>query len=446
MTQLLFRNLDLLDPHWDSPRGGYEVLVEGDTIREVSDKPIKAAGASVIDCGRRVLMPGLIDSHVHVYLSEVYIRRLEEVPLTLMTARATEICRNMLARGFTTVRDTGGADWGIKIALESGLIAGPRLFIAGRAIGPTSGHSDARRRTDLGAPCKCCNAMAFCMEIADGADQVRKAAREQIRQGADQIKIMVSGGVASPYDPLDSRQYTLDEIAAAVEEATAFGKYTQAHAYTPDAIQRAIGQGVRTIEHGNLIDDASAKMMASKGAYLVANLVAYYAMKERAQEFGMGADMLAKNDMVIDGGLKSLEICKRAGVKVGLRQRPAGPADGRPEPRVPAAQRSAVADRDRAPGDAGRRRDRAHGGQARRGGARRLRRSHRRRRRSAQEPGPVPGAGRASLGDHEGRQVLQEQADLIPWRRSPTRGAWDAGRSTPSRGSRWRISSRRWWR
>jgi imidazolonepropionase-like amidohydrolase len=318
MTQLLFRNLDLLDPHWDSPRGGYEVLVEGDTIREVSDKPIKASGASVIDCGRRVLMPGLIDSHVHVYLSEVYIRRLEEVPLTLMTARATEICRNMLARGFTTVRDTGGADWGIKIALESGLIAGPRLFIAGRAIGPTSGHSDARRRTDLGAPCKCCNAMAFCMEIADGADQVRKAAREQIRQGADQIKIMVSGGVASPYDPLDSRQYTLDEIAAAVEEATAFGKYTQAHAYTPDAIQRAIGQGVRTIEHGNLIDDASAKMMASKGAYLVANLVAYYAMKERAKEFGMNADMLAKNDMVIDGGLKSLEICKRAGVKVGF--------------------------------------------------------------------------------------------------------------------------------
>jgi imidazolonepropionase-like amidohydrolase len=318
MSQLLFRNLDLLDPRWEAPRGGYEVLVEGDTIREVSDRPIKAAAASVIDCGGRVLMPGLIDSHVHVYLSEVYIRRLEEVPLTLMTARAADICRNMLARGFTTARDTGGADWGIKIALESGLIPGPRLFIAGRAIGPTSGHSDSRRRTDYaGAPCKCCNAMAFCMEIADGADQVRKAAREQIRLGADQIKIMVSGGVASPYDPLDSKQYTLDEISAAVEEAQAFGKYTQAHAYTPEAIQRAVGQGVRTIEHGNLIDDASAQMMAEKGAYMVANLVAYYAMRERAKEFGMNPDMLAKNEMVIDGGLKSLEICKRAGVKVG---------------------------------------------------------------------------------------------------------------------------------
>jgi imidazolonepropionase-like amidohydrolase len=317
MAQTLFRNLALLDPHWDSPRGGYEVLIEGDTIREVSSKPIKARDARVVDCGRRTLMPGLIDSHVHVFLSEVYIRRLEEMPLTLMTARSAEIMRGMLARGFTTARDTGGADWGIKIAVESGLIPGPRLFIAGRAIGPTGGHSDSRRRTDYGASCKCCNAMAYCMEIADGADAVRKAAREQIRQGADQVKIMVSGGVASPYDPLDSRQYSLDENSAAVEEADAFGKYTQAHAYTPVAIQRAVGQGVRTIEHGNLIDTASAKLMAKKGAYLVANLVAYYAMKERAKEFGMGADMLAKNDMVIDGGLKSLEICKRAGVKVG---------------------------------------------------------------------------------------------------------------------------------
>jgi imidazolonepropionase-like amidohydrolase len=146
---------------------------------------------------------------------------------------------------------------------------------------------------------------------------MRAAVREQLRQGVDQIKIMVSGGVASPYDPLDSRQFTLDEIAAAVEEAHAFGRYTQAHAYTPDAISRAVSQGVRTIEHGNLIDDKSAQLMKSKGAYLVANLVAYYAMKERAAEFGMTPEMLAKNDLVIDGGLKSLEICKRAAIKVG---------------------------------------------------------------------------------------------------------------------------------
>ncbi len=318
MTQLLFKNLELLDPRWDAPRGGYQVLVEGETIREVSAKPIKAPKAGIVDCGGKVLMPGMIDSHVHVFLSEVYLRRLEEIPLTLMTARSAVLVRGMIDRGFTTVRDTGGADWGIKIALETGLIPGPRLFIAGRAIGPTSGHSDARRRTDAGLGCKCCNAMSFCMEIADGADNVRKAAREQIRQGADQIKIMVSGGVASPYDPLDSKQYSIAEICAAVEEAEAFGKYTQAHAYTPEAIQRAVSNGVRTIEHGNLIDEKSAKLMAQKGAYMVANLIAYYAMKERAGEFGMTPEMLAKNELVIDGGLKSLEICKRAGVKVGF--------------------------------------------------------------------------------------------------------------------------------
>jgi imidazolonepropionase-like amidohydrolase len=122
--------------------------------------------------------------------------------------------------------------------------------------------------------------------------------------------------VASPYDPLDSRQFSLAEIGAAVEEAEAFGRYALAHAYTPEAITRAVTQGVRTIEHGNLIDEPTARLMAEKGAYLVANLVAYYAMRERAAQFGMTAEMLAKNDLVIDGALRSLEICKRAGVPV----------------------------------------------------------------------------------------------------------------------------------
>jgi imidazolonepropionase-like amidohydrolase len=314
--QLLLKNATLLDPRQDAPEGGVSVLVEDDTIREVSSRPIQAPRAEVLDCRRQTLMPGLIDCHVHVFLSEVNIRALEAVPLTLMTARAVGAMRAMLDRGFTTVRDTGGADWGIRDAVAHGLVVGPRLFIAGRAIGPTGGHSDARRRTDPGSGCKCGNAMTFCMEIADGADQVRAAVREQLRQGADQIKIMVSGGVASPYDPLDSRQFSLAEIGAAVEEAEAFGRYTQAHAYTPEAISRAVSQGVRTIEHGNLIDDATAKLMADRGAYLVANLVAYQAMRERAAQFGMSGEMLAKNDLVIEGGLRSLETCRRAGVKV----------------------------------------------------------------------------------------------------------------------------------
>ena len=318
MSQILFRNMNLLDPKWDETRSGYEVLVEGDTIREVSARPIKAAKARVVDCGKRTLMPGLIDCHVHVFLTEVNIRNLESVPLTLLTAKSAELMRGMIDRGFTTVRDTGGADWGIKTAVESGLIPGPRLFISGKAIGPTGGHSDSRRRTDYqGAPCGCCNAMVYVMAVADGADAVRACVREQMRQGADQIKIMCSGGVASPYDPLDSLQYSEAEIAAATDEAKNFGRYVLAHAYTPEAITRAMNNGVRTIEHGNLIDDKAARLIKSKGGYMIANLVTYFSMKERAEQFGMTSDMLAKNDLVMDGALRSLEICKKAGVKVG---------------------------------------------------------------------------------------------------------------------------------
>lgn len=316
MAMLHFKNFALLEPDHGELRKGYELVVEGETIREVSEKPIKAAGADVIDCGGRTLMPGLIDSHVHVFLSEVYIRNLESMPLTLMTARAINLMRGMIDRGFTSVRDTGGADWGIKEAVDKGDCAAPRLFIAGQAIGPTGGHSDPRRRTDFGTRCQCCNAMAYTMNVSDGVSSVRKSVREQMRLGADHIKIMMSGGVASPYDPLDSLQFSLDEIRTAVEEAKAFGRYVCAHAYTPEAITRAAQCGVRAIEHGNLIDDASAKLMAENNMFLTANLVAYYAMKERAAEFGMTGDMLAKNDLVIDGGLRSLEICKRAGVPV----------------------------------------------------------------------------------------------------------------------------------
>jgi imidazolonepropionase-like amidohydrolase len=316
VVQTLFRNFQMLDPERDEVAGGFELLVEGERIREVSDRPIKSDGATVVDCGGRTLMPGLIDSHVHVVLSEVFLRTLENMPLTLMTAHAMKLMRAMLDRGFTTVRDTGGADWGLKAAVDQGLVPGPRLFIAGKAIGPTGGHSDGRRRTDTGPSCNCCNALVFSMGIADGPDEVRKAVREEMRQGCDHVKIMMSGGVASPYDPIDSLQFSLGEVAAAVEEAHAFGRYVCAHAYTPETITRAAKAGVRTIEHGNLIDDASAKLMAENDMFLIANLVAYYAMRERAADLGMIPEMLEKNEMVIDGGLRSLEICKRAGVPV----------------------------------------------------------------------------------------------------------------------------------
>lgn len=316
MSQFLFANFGMLDPAQDEILDGHQILVEGGVIREVSDKPIKADGATVIDCRGGTLMPGLVDCHVHVVLSDVSIGKLEHMPLTLMTAHAMASLRGMLDRGFTTVRDTGGADWGIRTAVEEGLIAGPRMFVAGRALGPTGGHSDSRRRTDPGTRCPCCDALAFTMGLADGKAEVRQAVREEMRQGCDHVKIMMSGGVASPYDPLDSLQFSEGEVNAAVEEANAFGRYVCAHAYSAEAITRAAKAGVRTIEHGNLIDEASAKLMAERDMYLVANLVAYYAMKERASEYGMSGEMLEKNDLVIEGGLRSLEICRRAGVPV----------------------------------------------------------------------------------------------------------------------------------
>ena len=412
MAQLLFRNFQLLEPEAGELQGGFELLVEGETVREVSEKPIKAERADVVDCGGRTLMPGLIDSHVHVILSEVNIRFLESIPLTLMTARAARLMLGMLNRGFTSVRDTGGADWGLKLAVEQGDIPGPRLFIAGAALGPTGGHSDARRRTDFGVRCHCCDAMRFGMRQSDGVPEVMKSVREQMRQGADHIKIMMSGGVASPYDPLDSLQFSSAEVAAAVQEAHAFGRYVCAHAYSPEAMQRAAHGGVRVIEHGNLIDDVTAKLMAEKGMFMVANLVTYYAMRERAAEFGMTGDMLAKNDLVIDGGLKSLEICKRAGVEVGYGTDLLGALQVE-ESREFLLRSEVLSPIEiiRAGHDRGRE-DRAAGGQDRHAEGGRLCRPHRGRRRSLEEPRPVPGARQASQRDHEGRQVPQEPAEL----------------------------------
>jgi ABC-type spermidine/putrescine transport system permease subunit II/imidazolonepropionase-like amidohydrolase len=407
MSQLLFRNFQLLEPEIGALQGGHELLVEGDTVREVSGKPIKAEKADVIDCGGRTLMPGLIDSHVHVTLSEVNFRYLESIPLTLMTARAARLMLGMINRGFTTVRDTGGADWGLKTAVEQGDIPGPRLFIAGAAIGPTGGHSDPRRRTDFGMRCHCCDAMRFGMRQSDGVSEMLKATREQMRQGVDHIKIMMSGGVASPYDPLDSLQFSPQEVAAAVQEANAFGRYVCAHAYTPEAITRAAHGGVRVIEHGNLINDATAKLMAEKGMFMVANLVAYYAMKERAAEYGMSGDMLAKNDLVIDGGL--LQAGRRSG---RLRHRPPRRAAGRGKPRIHDSQRGSVPARDHPLRHHHRRADHPPGRQARYAQGRRVRRPAVDRRRSAQEPRAVPGARQASRRHHEGRQVPQEQAEL----------------------------------
>lgn len=318
MTTTLFRDVRVWDATRPEPVEGEEVLIEGDLIREVSDGPITAAEAQVIDGGGRILMPGLIDNHCHVTMSEVNLQHLEGQPLTLMTAIASKIMAGMLMRGFTTVRDCAGADWGTAEAVERRLLVGPRLFVSGRALSQTGGHGDFRRRTQGIEPCACANALTHSTRIADGVPEVRKAARDELRKGADQIKVMVSGGVVSPNDPIDNRQYSAEELRAIVEEAQAWNTYVAAHSYTPHATRHAVECGVRTIEHGNLIDADTARLMAARGAYLVPTLVTYDAIDRRGAELGLPQVSIDKLQAVKGSGLRAIEVCLDAGVKIGF--------------------------------------------------------------------------------------------------------------------------------
>jgi imidazolonepropionase-like amidohydrolase len=318
MTSYLFHNLRLLDPRQDALRDGMQVLVEDGIVCEVSATPIASSSAERVDLAGRTLMPGLIDAHIHLVLTEVNIRLLSDVPLTLLAAKGSVAARAMLMRGFTTLRDTGGADWGLKAAIDQGLFVGPRVFIAGQPISQTGGHGDFRSRTQSTVFCACCSGLTWASRVADGVPEVIKAVRDELRKGADHIKIMVSGGVASQLDPLESLQYRVDEIEAAVDEATRWGTYVAAHAYSAKAVERAVRAGVRTIEHGNLIDAPVAALMAEKGAYLVPTLVTYDSMQRRGAEYGLSAQSLAKNEVVLHAGLRSLEIARAAGVKIGF--------------------------------------------------------------------------------------------------------------------------------
>jgi imidazolonepropionase-like amidohydrolase len=318
VTSYVFSGGRFLDPRRDQLQDGISVLIEDGTVKEVADRPITSSSATSIDLRGRTLMPGLIDAHIHVVLTEVNLRLLADVPLTLLAAKGAVAMRAMLHRGFTTLRDTGGADYGIKAAVQQGLFEGPRLFIAGQPLSQTGGHADHRLRTQDRVFCACCSGLAWTSRVADGLPEVIKATRDELRKGADHIKIMVSGGVASQADPLESLQYRIDEIEAAVDEATRWGTYVCAHAYSAKAIERAVAAGVRTIEHGNLIDAPTAQLMAERGAYLVPTLVAYDALKRRGPDYGLSSYSLAKNELVLHAGLRSLETARSAGVKIGF--------------------------------------------------------------------------------------------------------------------------------
>ncbi len=317
MSEMLFANVRIVDPESDTVSDLVDVKIQGGRIADIGSG-LGHKGDARIDANGRYMPPGLIDCHVHPFLADANLSRLSEVPPTLMSARASRILEGMLQRGFTTVRDAAGADWGIKQAVEDGLIQGPRLFIAGRALSQTGGHGDFRSRTDDRDVCHCQHALAFTSRIADGIEDVRRAVREELRKGADQIKIMVSGGASSPHDPLERNQYSPSEIAVIVEEAERRGTYVMAHAYGADAIRVALECGVRTIEHGNMIDEATAALAAEKDAYLVPTLVTYEVLAETAEESGWSEAMLAKLSLVRDAGLESIRICRAAGVKLGF--------------------------------------------------------------------------------------------------------------------------------
>ncbi|WP_368417395.1 amidohydrolase family protein [Falsiroseomonas sp.] len=291
-----------------------DVLIKGARIVAIGTG-LAAPDARVVELGGRTVMPGLIDSHAHV-CADGMVAYPSLFP-SLVTARAAQLLRDSLLRGFTTIRDMGGADAGLRRAVEEGLFPGPRLFVSGRPLSQTGGHGDMRNPADA-CPACALRAEANMMVVADGVDGVRRAAREEIRRGVDQIKIMASGGISSPSDPVDYDQYSDEEITAAVDEARRAGKYVAAHAYMSSAIARAVSLGVRTIEHGNFLDEATARVMAERGAILVPTLVVYRRVVRHAAEIGISAFHLAKAEEVLATGTRSLEIAHRAGVKMAL--------------------------------------------------------------------------------------------------------------------------------
>ncbi len=321
MGAYLFVNGRLLDPLQAELLGGMQVLVEDGVVREVSDRPIHAPSAATIDLHGRTLMPGLIDLHVHVMASQLNLAAQVNLPNVFMTLRAVPILQGMLRRGFTTVRDAGGAGLPLKQAIASRLTQGPRLFVAGRALSQTGGHGDMNAQTDFiatGMQCSCCVRVGAIARVVDGVDALRRAVREEFQMGADQIKIMASGGVASPTDPVGAFGYSEDEIRAVTQEAHGRGTYVMAHAYTPAAITRAVRCGVRTIEHANLVDAAAAAVMAQHNAYAVPTLVTYEALASEGEKLGLPPESVVKIAEVKDAGLRALEILNSAGVKIGF--------------------------------------------------------------------------------------------------------------------------------
>lgn len=310
---LLVRDAVLVDGTGADPRPRAWVLVRDGRVTDTGTGPEPSSrGATVLDAAGRTVMPGLIDAHTH--LGATAHPPWDVPPVEHVLAIADE-CTQTLADGFTTVRDAAGlsAEW--SRATATGAVLGPRVLVSDAAIGQTGGHGDTRPPTDLGAPRPTGVAWRDAI-VADGADAVRRATREVLRRGAHHVKLMAGGGCISPADPIEATQLTGDEIGAAVQEASARGTYVMAHTYLPASIRRCLDAGVRSIEHGNLLDEETARRLAASPAYLVPTLATYELLGEQGRGLGYDADQIDKIDTVRAHAADALRMAVEAGVRI----------------------------------------------------------------------------------------------------------------------------------
>jgi imidazolonepropionase-like amidohydrolase len=319
MAQLLFRNARIFDGHEADCPKGRSVLVADGLIQEISARPIKAPKARVIDVAGGTLMPGLIDAHIHVYASDVNVHKIEAVGAPYRTAHAVRMLGFALDCGFTTLRDIGGGDHSIAKAVADGLIRAPRLFYSGKVLSMTGGHGDMRpidEAPQYHAMCSCGIFNSFA-KVADGVTEVIRATREELRQGAHCIKIMGSGGVASPTDPLWMNQYREDEIRAIVQECSERRTYASAHCHPASAARRCVEFGVRSIEHGTLMDEETARFIAKRGAFVIPTMSILHALVEEGPRLGFPPQMQQKAEEVAKGAIEGLHVMRKAKVKLG---------------------------------------------------------------------------------------------------------------------------------
>ena len=313
-TVVVFRNARVLDGREKTALEDQDVVVEGNLINEVTGERVSTSGAKVLDLAGKTLMPGLIDCHVHVIACLANLTANAELPNTLVSLRAAKIMRDMLMRGFTTVRDLGGADIGLKMATEEGIIVGPRLIICGKALSQTGGHTDYRGRFHHRDVEYYADKVGTLGRVVDGVDAVRRVAREEIKGGAEFIKLMANGGVSSPTDPIAFFGFSRDEMKAAVEEAENAQMYVAAHLYTDESIRRAVECGVKSVEHGNLIEPDTARLIKENGAYVVPTNITFDMLAKIGADLGLPPESVAKIEDVRSAGLSALETLADADV------------------------------------------------------------------------------------------------------------------------------------